>query len=123
MARIHQKDTRPELVVRRLLHRKGYRYRLHAKHLPGRPDIVFPRRRKVIFVHGCFWHRHPCCKAATIPKTNTAYWLSKFAENRERDAASVSTLECSGWKVAIVWECQTIDTNALSLKLISFLEE
>ena len=125
MARIHARDTRPEIFVRRLLHGQGYRFRLHAKDLPGRPDIVFRGRKKAIFVHGCFWHCHESCKKASIPKTRTVYWKHKLETNRKRDAKSVSALEGMGWRVMIVWECEISigDQDALSDRLEDFLKE
>lgn len=121
MARIRGKDTRPELRVRCLLHRHGYRFRLHASDLPGRPDIVFRRRRKVVFVHGCFWHRHEgCCRAAT-PSTRVEYWNRKFDATRARDAATLNALETMGWASLIVWECETTDEFSLLKRLQRFL--
>ena len=122
MGRVRQRDTRPEMVVRRILHGAGYRYRLHAADLPGRPDIVFRRPRKVIFVHGCFWHRHSGCKRTTTPKARREFWEAKFSENRKRDASAVSSLQRQGWEVAIVWECETDDADAMKTRLVSFLE-
>lgn len=124
MAKIRGRDTRPEIFVRKLLHRGGYRFRLHAGDLPGRPDIVFRSRRKAIFVHGCFWHHHEGCKQATVPKTRTAYWKEKFKANQKRDVASVSALEEMGWKVMVVWECEISsgDTHGLFERLASFLD-
>ena len=124
MARIRGQDTQPEMFVRSLLHRRGYRFRLHAKDLPSRPDIVFRSRRKVIFVHGCFWHCHEGCKRASIPKTRTAYWGPKLQANRERDAISISMLEEMGWKVMIVWECEVSarKQDCLLERLEDFLE-
>ena len=107
MARIRGKDTQPELAVRRLLHRLGYRFRLHRRSLPGTPDIVLPTRRKVVFVNGCFWHGHKTCKVGGIPKTRTTFWTEKLVRNRRRDAQKVKALRAAGWSVAIVWECQT----------------
>lgn len=107
MSRIRSSDTRPEMVVRRYLHRLGYRYRLHAPDLPGRPDIVFRNRRIAVFVHGCYWHRHEDCELAYTPKTRTAFWNSKFAENVDRDRRVVRDLQKAGWTVITVWECQT----------------
>ncbi|WP_081061370.1 very short patch repair endonuclease [Burkholderia territorii] len=107
MAKIRGKDTRPELVVRTMLHRSGFRYRLHVGTLPGRPDIVLPRWKTVIFVHGCFWHRHSGCKLTTTPKTRTRFWLDKFNANIKRDTANKLALEQAGWKVLIIWECET----------------
>lgn len=125
MAKIHARDTQPEIFVRRLLHRQGYRFRLHAKDLPGQPDIVFRGRKKAIFVHGCFWHRHKGCKKASIPKTRRAYWKLKLEANQRRDAKSVSALEGMGWKVMIVWECEILVGNqdALCDRLEDFLKE
>ena len=122
MRRVRDRDTAPELAVRRLLHRYGYRFRLHAKDLPGRPDIVFRRRRKAIFVHGCFWHRHEGCRRTTSPKTRIAFWEKKFSANRQRDKAAVFALERAGWDVAVVWECETRDVGALARRLMRFME-
>lgn len=121
MARIRSKDTKPELAVRKLLHEMGYRYRLHVKDLPGRPDVVFRGRRKAIFVHGCFWHSHQGCKRAFVPKSRARFWKLKMKRNRERDVASVKSLELAGWRVLIVWECQVEQANLASL-LKSFLD-
>ncbi len=106
MARVRQRDSSPEMIVRRALHRSGFRYRLHAKHLPGSPDIVFPSRRLAVFVHGCFWHRHGGCKAATNPKTRQEFWHAKFERNVERDVEAITLLEQMGWRVHVVWECE-----------------
>lgn len=122
MARIGGRDTKPEMVVRRILHGLGYRYRLHARDLPGRPDIVFRGRRKVIFVHGCFWHQHEGCKDANVPKTRTAFWQAKFKGNRERDRASLQALCREGWGTLVVWECETREPDALLKRLTEFLE-
>ena len=105
MSRVRSKDTTPELSVRRLVHGLGYRYRLHRKDLPGNPDIVFPRRRKIIFVHGCFWHGHDCKAGRKRPKANEEYWSAKLARNWDRDAANPVLLRVQGWDVLIVWEC------------------
>lgn len=121
MAAVGQRDTGPEMIVRRLLHSMEFRYRLHLRGLPGSPDIVFRSRKKVIFVHGCFWHRHGC-KKATTPATNRAYWLPKFAANVRRDRRNVAALRRAGWKVLIVWECQTRDPSKLEARLRRFLE-
>ncbi|MGR9475920.1 very short patch repair endonuclease [Rhizobium leguminosarum] len=107
MSGIRGKNTSPELLVRRLLHRMGFRFRLHLKDLPGKPDIVLPKHRAVIFVNGCFWHRHPGCKYATTPTSNKEFWEAKFAANTSRDATNYEALARSGWRVAIVWECAT----------------
>jgi DNA mismatch endonuclease (patch repair protein) len=122
MSRIGPKDTKPELTVRRLLHRLGYRYRLHRRDLPGTPDIVFVSRRKVIFVHGCFWHRHPGCKAASSPKTRTEFWERKFHDNVERDARKMAALRGLGWEPLVVWSCEIRDEKALEQKLVLFLD-
>jgi DNA mismatch endonuclease (patch repair protein) len=106
MSRIRGRDTRPELVLRRILHALGLRYRLQGKGLPGTPDLVFPRHKVVVFVHGCFWHRHAGCKIASTPKSNTAFWTEKFAKNVARDARMASSLEQLGWRVLVVWECE-----------------
>lgn len=122
MGRVRQRNTKPEILVRRVLHAMGYRFRLHRKDLPGRPDIVLPKFRKAIFVHGCFWHRHDC-KKATIPKSNDKYWSNKFAENVKRDNKAIAELTRLGWASMIVWECQTRDINALSKSLSAFLRD
>lgn len=122
MASVGQKDTKPEMIVRRLLHSMNYRYRLHRKDLPGRPDIVFGSRRKVIFVHGCFWHRHPGCKKASVPATRADFWADKFARNVERDAEVERKLRDLGWETFTVWECDTSKPHALSERLREFLE-
>ena len=100
------KDTKPEVAVRRLLHALGYRFRIHRKDLPGKPDIVLPKYRTVIFVHGCFWHHHEGCKAASTPASNIDFWQTKFRRNRERDAQVRAQLESLGWKVIVIWECE-----------------
>jgi len=106
MAAITGKNTRPELALRRFLHALGYRFRLHRKDLPGKPDIVMPKLRTCIFVHGCFWHRHAGCRYATTPKTRREFWAAKFSRNVERDLENVQALEAKGWTVMIVWECE-----------------
>jgi DNA mismatch endonuclease (patch repair protein) len=106
MAGIRGKDTQPERVLRSALHRRGLRYRLHFRGLPGRPDIVFPKFRAVIFVHGCFWHRHEGCRYATTPASNAAFWKTKFDSNVSRDQRNIEALLKAGWRVAIVWECE-----------------
>jgi DNA mismatch endonuclease Vsr len=121
MARIRGKDTGPELIVRRMLHAMGNRFRLHRRDLPGRPDIVLPGRRKVIFVHGCFWHRHTGCRFATMPTTRRDFWEAKLTGNRARDARNVAALRRAGWSVAVVWECQTRNAAALEARLSRFL--
>ena len=106
MSAIKSKNTKPEIVVRKLLHSMGYRFRLHRKDLPGSPDIVLPKYKTVIFVHGCFWHRHENCKYATTPKTRKEFWEKKFRENINRDNLNQANLSLKGWKIIIIWECQ-----------------
>lgn len=106
MRAVKARDTAPEMTVRRLVHSMGYRYRLHRKDLPGKPDLTFQSRRKVIFVHGCFWHGHDCKRGARIPKTNREYWETKIARNRERDSQNYKAFGLAGWEVLVVWECQ-----------------
>jgi DNA mismatch endonuclease, patch repair protein len=120
MRRITGKDTSPELAVRRILFRLGYRYRLHRGDLPGKPDIVFAGRRKLIFVHGCFWHAHSCQKAHQ-PKTNKAYWSPKLERNQERDARHLETLQAAGWDVLTIWECEVKDADSLERSLVRFM--
>lgn len=122
MKRVKRRHTAPEIVVRRLLFSKGYRYRLHRKNLPGEPDVVFPGRRKVIFVHGCFWHGHQGCERATLPKTRTTYWRDKIQRNRDRDAWATMALKRLGWYVYIVWECEIKSPISLERRLKCFLE-
>lgn len=105
MSRIRGQHSKPELALRRALHRLGMRFRLHARDLPGKPDLVFPRYKAVVFVHGCFWHRHEGCKIATTPKSNTSFWVEKFSKNVARDTRVAATLKELGWRVFIVWEC------------------
>jgi DNA mismatch endonuclease (patch repair protein) len=105
MRRIRSKNTSPELAIRSLVHRLGYRFRLHRKDLPGKPDLVFPSRRKVIFVHGCFWHQHPGCREGRVPESRRDYWVPKLQRNQFRDAENLKLLEANGWEVLTVWEC------------------
>ena len=121
MAAVRQKDTAPEMVVRRLLHSMGYRYRLHVPGLPGSPDLVFRSRMKVIFVHGCFWHGHKCGRGK-LPKTRTEFWRVKIEGNRERDAKAVAELQRSGWQVCVVWQCEVDDGSNLRRRLVGFLD-
>jgi DNA mismatch endonuclease, patch repair protein len=114
-------NTSPELLVRSFLHRLGFRFRLHRRFLPGCPDILFPSRKKIIFVHGCFWHGHPCARGHRIPKSNTPYWLAKIARNQSRDRRTRQSLRRQGWKVLILWECQLQNTPKLSRILTRFL--
>jgi DNA mismatch endonuclease (patch repair protein) len=123
MAAVHSRDTAPELVLRRLLHGLGYRYRLHGGDLPGRPDLVFPARHKVIFVHGCFWHRHAGCKYTTTPKTRRRFWIQKFASNTLRDAQNIRELGKWGWQSMIVWQCQLKRPQATLRRVVRFLEK
>ena len=121
MRRIRKTDTKPELIVRRLAHRLGYRYRLHRRGLPGTPDLVFPRLRKVIFVHGCFWHQHHCRLGRKQPSTNPDYWLPKLARNVERDRSVRARLQDDGWSVLVIWECETRTPQHLPDLLVQFL--
>jgi len=122
MSLVRSKDTKPELVVRRWLHAMGYRYRLHVAKLPGRPDLVFPSRKKVLFVHGCFWHRHQNCALARLPKSRLDFWLPKLEANATRDRAKIEALQSLGWGVLVVWECELRDIEALGARIIRFLE-
>lgn len=117
MARVRSKDTAPELAVRRIAHGLGYRFRLHRADLPGRPDIVFPKHRLAVFVHGCFWHRHPNCRRATTPASNTAQWEEKFERNVLRDSRSASELAVLGWNVLVIWECETQSRDFVATRL------
>lgn len=122
MSLFHSKNTKLEIFLRKHLFAKGYRYRINDKRLKGRPDIVFPKYRAVIFVHGCFWHAHEGCERFSIPKTNKLFWLEKFTQNRERDSAVVSLLEQQGWRVLVIWECAVRSRAAFSLDdLIDFI--
>ena len=118
MARIGPRDTQPELTVRRITHRLGFRFRLHAKNLPGRPDLVLKRHRTVIFVHGCFWHRHTNCVNATMPKTRSEFWKAKFDENVSRDARNLAALRAAGWRVITIWECETERSGVIERRLL-----
>jgi DNA mismatch endonuclease (patch repair protein) len=122
MARVRSKNSRPELFVRKLVFALGYRYRLHAKDLPGHPDIVFRKRRKVIFVHGCFWHRHASCALARLPKSRLDFWVPKLEGNRERDEKNKSALARRGWKVLTIWECQLKNAERLGARIGRFLD-
>jgi DNA mismatch endonuclease (patch repair protein) len=121
MAAVHSEDTGPEMAVRRILHGLGYRYRLHVRALPGRPDMVFPARRKIVFVHGCFWHRHGDCQYATSPKTRKVFWQSKFADNVERDRRAKRELKRMGWTVLTLWQCELKKRERLTRRLNDFL--
>jgi len=117
MSRVRSTDTSPEIRVRSTLHRLGYRFRLHRSDLPGIPDVVLPRHRTAIFVHGCFWHRHPRCKEASTPATRKGYWLPKFERTVKRDRRNRKELRKIGWEVVVVWECQTKDPRKLERRL------
>jgi DNA mismatch endonuclease (patch repair protein) len=121
MRAIRAKDTRPEMLVRRLVHGMGYRYRLHQKDLPGKPDLVFPSRGKVIFVHGCFWHGHKSCKIAHAPKSNLEYWRPKLERNHARDLRNTAALEADGWQSCAIWECELADKECVRLRIQRFL--
>ncbi|MEQ8694437.1 MAG: very short patch repair endonuclease [Gammaproteobacteria bacterium] len=122
MSRIRAKDSKAEMAVRRLVHRMGYRYRLHKARLPGKPDLVFSGRKKIIFVHGCFWHRHDC-KLGRLPKTRLDFWLPKLEKNKARDCANQRALSALGWKCLVIWECEIKGLEALQESLARFLEE
>ncbi len=123
MRRVKSMQTKPELKVRKLLFSMGYRYRLHMKDLPGKPDIVFTKKKKIIFVHGCFWHQHPGCKKKGLPKSNQAFWKSKFDKNIKRDSQNILILNEMGWKVLVIWECELKEDKALSKKISDFLND
>lgn len=122
MSRIRSKNTAPEMVVRKLIFSMGYRYRLHRRQLPGCPDIVFLGKKKVIFVHGCFWHSHVGCKRATVPQSNRDYWYPKLKRNRKRDKINQAALVSAGWRVMVIWECEIKNSN-LEEKIRSFLSQ
>lgn len=121
MARIRSSNTRPELAVRRLLHAQGFRFRLHRKDLPGRPDLVLPRHKLAIFVHGCFWHQHVGCRLASSPKSRQDYWNPKLAGNVERDRRNVAQLRSDGWRVEVVWECDTRKPELLANRIAKII--
>lgn len=121
MRAVKSKDTAPEMLVRRMIHAEGFRYRLHDPSLPGKPDLVFKSRRKAIFVHGCFWHGHSCKRGARTPGTNRDYWLRKIQANVNRDRAHLAALRDLGWDVLTVWECETRDRGALRSRILAFL--
>ena len=122
MRAVQSRNTAPEMIVRRITHRLGYRYRLHQDNLPGKPDMVFSGRSKVIFVHGCFWHQHQCPRGARVPKTNQDYWLTKLQKNKSRDAKNQDRLHKLGWQVLVIWECQLSDEVALTERIQGFLQ-
>lgn len=122
MGRVHSRNTKPEMTVRRIVHAMGYRYRLHAKDLPGRPDLVFRSRKKAVFVHGCFWHKHPGCTLARLPKSNQDFWLPKLDANRQRDIKNECALLDKGWDVLTIWECELNDMGQLKIRIKEFLD-
>ncbi len=121
MRAVKSRDTKPEMIVRRLVHGLGYRYRLHRPDLPGKPDLTFPSRRKVVFVHGCFWHGHDCARGARVPKNNREYWIAKIARNKTREAKDCDRLREMGWSVFTIWECET-KSAGLESRLRAFFE-
>lgn len=126
MSKIKGRNTRPEILLRKVLHGQGLRYRLHKSGLPGKPDLVFSRYKAVVFVHGCFWHRHASCKIASIPKSNTEFWMEKFKRNVERDVIVVDALEKAGWRVFIVWECELSSqskANSIGLAIAQLIRQ
>jgi DNA mismatch endonuclease (patch repair protein) len=122
MQAVRSKDTKPEIAVRHLVRELGYRYRLHRKDLPGKPDLAFIGRRKIIFVHGCFWHGHMCARGKRLPKTNSAYWQTKISRNCERDAAHAAKLKGSGWAALVVWECELKKPAKVATRIRRFLD-
>lgn len=123
MSRVRSKDTKPEMRVRRLVHSMGYRYRLHYGKLPGKPDMVFPERKKVIFVHGCFWHRHEGCPRCRMPKSRRDFWAPKLEKNKLRDIQNQARLREMGWDVLVIWECETEEAAGLPGRIMYFLED
>jgi DNA mismatch endonuclease (patch repair protein) len=123
MSRVRGQDTKPEMAVRRALHALGFRFRLHDKRLPGRPDLVFPGRGKVVFVHGCFWHRHEGCTLARLPKSRLEFWIPKLEANRARDAAKLAALSEAGWRATVIWECELKDMKRAAERLARFLTD
>ena len=122
MSRIQGKDTKPEMIVRKMVHALGYRYRLHVRSLPGCPDLVFPSRHKVIFVHGCFWHRHHCKYGRVTPATRKSFWQKKLQGNKDRDQKNQRLLRNQGWKILTLWECQTKKPETLPDRIVKFLD-
>jgi DNA mismatch endonuclease, patch repair protein len=123
MARVKGRDTVPEVAVRKIVHRMGYRFRLHRPDLPGRPDIVMPKHRKVIFVHGCFWHGHQGCRRAARPTSNISFWERKLDGNIRRDKEALDMLAALGWESLVIWQCQTKDIETLKTILLRFLQD
>jgi len=122
MGRVLSRDTKPEMLVRRMIYAMGYRYRLHVKDLPGRPDLVFRSKRKVVFVHGCFWHKHPDCALARLPKSREEFWLPKLEANRARDIRNERMLQDANWSVLKIWECELGDVAKLKIRIKEFLD-
>jgi DNA mismatch endonuclease, patch repair protein len=122
MSHIRGKSMVPEMIVRRMVHGMGYRYALHRKDLPGKPDLVFPSRKKIIFVHGCFWHQHRGCKDGHVPKSNLEYWIPKLRRNIQRDQTAIETLTNAGWDILVLWECEMSNHDLLSNKLNQFFK-
>jgi DNA mismatch endonuclease (patch repair protein) len=123
MSRVKGRDTRPERLVRRMVYSLGYRYRLNVKGVPGKPDLVFKGRRKAIFVHGCFWHRHAGCDLARIPKSRQSFWVPKLESNRERDERQLKRLREAGWTILVIWECELRDVEVLKARVDRFMKE
>ncbi|MEW8051977.1 MAG: very short patch repair endonuclease [Candidatus Thiodiazotropha sp.] len=123
MRRVRSTDTTPELIVRKLIYSLGFRYRLHKKDLPGKPDLVFSGKRKVIFVHGCFWHGHKCKRGNRLPKKNREYWKKKINANVKRDKSHIEELSKDGWSVLTIWECETKDQDKIIYEIVRFLNE
>jgi DNA mismatch endonuclease (patch repair protein) len=121
MSRVKGKDTKPELAVRSLVHRMGFRYRLHVRSLPGQPDMVFSSKKRVIFVHGCFWHRHTGCALCRMPKSKLDFWKPKLEGNRQRDLRNQSKLRRTGWRILTIWECQVGDEDKMKQRVMKFL--
>ena len=121
MRAVRSRDTKPELLVRKLAHSIRPGYRLHRKDIPGSPDIAYVGRKQAIFVHGCFWHGHDCARGARVPKANREYWLGKVARNRQRDAKNIARLETEGWQSLVLWECELKDESQLAQRLAAFL--
>ena len=121
MGRVRNKDTKPEMAVRRLVYRMGYRYRLHGKDIPGQPDLVFKSRKRVIFVHGCFWHRHEGCSLCRLPKTRLDFWVPKLEANRQRDRENQRRLNEMGWSYLVIWECELKEPQRLATRVAHFL--
>lgn len=121
MAAIRSKDTKPEKIVRRIAQRLGYRFRLHRKDLPGKPDLTFPKHHKVIFVHGCYWHMHRCKYGRVTPRTNVEFWRKKRESNVQRDRKQLAALKRKGWRTLVIWECETKETGLIETKLSDFL--